>query len=54
MPLPHDGVWREVLNSDATVYGGSGTGNLGQVTAQDGEAEMVLPGLSTMWFEYEG
>jgi 1,4-alpha-glucan branching enzyme len=54
VPLPHDGVWREVLNSDATVYGGSGTGNLGQVTAQHGEAEMVLPGLSTMWFEYEG
>ncbi|WP_295633616.1 1,4-alpha-glucan branching protein GlgB [Novosphingobium sp.] len=53
VPLPHDGVWREVLNSDAAIYGGSGTGNLGQVTASGGEAEMVLPGLSTMMFEYQ-
>ena len=54
VPLPHDGVWREVLNSDAHLYGGSGKGNLGQVTARDGEAEMVLPGLATLWFEYAG
>ena len=54
VPLPHDGVWREVHNSDATIYGGSGKGNLGQVTASGGEAEMVLPGLSTMMFEYAG
>ena len=54
VPLPHDGVWREVHNSDATIYGGSGKGNLGQVMASDGEAEMVLPGLSTMMFEYAG
>jgi 1,4-alpha-glucan branching enzyme len=26
-----EGVWTEILNSDATVYGGSGVGNLGAV-----------------------
>ena len=31
--LPHAGRWREVLNTDAEVYGGSGKGNLGGVTA---------------------
>jgi 1,4-alpha-glucan branching enzyme len=27
--VPHVGFWRELLNSDAEVYGGSGVGNLG-------------------------
>lgn len=27
--VPHDGFWREMLNSDAQVYGGSGIGNRG-------------------------
>jgi 1,4-alpha-glucan branching enzyme len=31
--VPHVGYWREVLNSDATVYGGSGVGNLGGAAA---------------------
>jgi 1,4-alpha-glucan branching enzyme len=31
--VPRDGYWRERLNSDAAVYGGSGQGNLGGVTA---------------------
>jgi len=31
--LPFAGVWRELLNSDAAVYGGSGEGNRGQVEA---------------------
>jgi 1,4-alpha-glucan branching enzyme len=29
------GVWREVLNSDAAPYGGSGVGNAGAVEAED-------------------
>jgi len=29
--VPHPGVWREVLNSDAHHYGGSGMGNLGGI-----------------------
>jgi 1,4-alpha-glucan branching enzyme len=32
--LPHGGRWREALNSDATLYGGSGQGNFGGVEAQ--------------------
>jgi len=31
--VPHGGHWQEVLNSDAPLYGGSGQGNLGGVTA---------------------
>ncbi len=31
--VPAPGYWREVLNSDAPIYGGSGIGNLGGVEA---------------------
>jgi len=31
--LPRGGRWREVLNSDAPMYGGSGQGNMGGVDA---------------------
>jgi 1,4-alpha-glucan branching enzyme len=35
--VPRAGRWTELLNSDATTYGGSGVGNLGTVlTADDG------------------
>ena len=34
--VPRSGSWREILNSDATMYGGSGVGNCGGM-----EAEMV-------------
>ncbi len=33
--MPWPGTWREVLNTDAAGYGGSGAGNLGAVTAVD-------------------
>jgi 1,4-alpha-glucan branching enzyme len=32
--VPQGGRWAELLNSDAEVYGGSGLGNLGGVTAE--------------------
>ena len=32
--VPRGGRWREVLNSDASAYGGSGLGNFGGVDAQ--------------------
>ena len=54
VPLPHDGAWREVLNSDAAIYGGSGAGNLGSVTANGGSAQIVLPPLATLMLEWEG
>ncbi|MEQ9616750.1 MAG: 1,4-alpha-glucan branching protein GlgB [Phycisphaerales bacterium] len=31
---PHAGTWREILNTDAQPYGGSGKGNLGAVNAE--------------------
>ena len=27
--MPRAGLWEEVLNGDATLYGGSGQGNIG-------------------------
>jgi 1,4-alpha-glucan branching enzyme len=54
--LPVAGRWREVLNTDALGYGGSGMGNLGEVQAEDrphrgfpASAEVVLPPLATVW-----
>ncbi|MDE0163597.1 MAG: 1,4-alpha-glucan branching protein GlgB [Bryobacterales bacterium] len=32
--VPHEGCWQELLNSDATCYGGSGVGNLGGLKAE--------------------
>ncbi|MCX5519170.1 1,4-alpha-glucan branching protein GlgB [Kaistia defluvii] len=58
--LPEAGRWREILNSDATIYGGSGVGNLGAVQATavpahgfPASAEFVLPPLATVFFEYD-
>jgi len=55
--LPRGGQWREVLNSDAELYGGSNQGNLGGVKAQNHpchgqshSAEFNLPPLSVMVF----
>jgi 1,4-alpha-glucan branching enzyme len=56
--LPHAGTWREVLNSDADIYNGTGIGNYGAVEATDepwhgrpASAVMVLPPLAALWFE---
>jgi len=54
VPLPVDGKWRELLNSDAEIYGGSGQGNLGSITAVGGGAHLTLPPLSTIMLEFEG
>jgi 1,4-alpha-glucan branching enzyme len=54
LPLRNDGTWREVLNSDAPDYGGSGVGNLGVVYAKDGGALVTLPPLGTIMLEFEG
>lgn len=31
--VPRGGRWKEILNSDATIYGGSGQGNMGSLAA---------------------
>ena len=58
--LPSAGRWREVLNTDALSYGGSGMGNLGEVQAEPvphrgfpASAEVVLPPLATVWLVAE-
>ena len=56
--VPHGSVWREVLNSDAPLYGGSGQGNLGAVetvpVAAHGRAQSIvttLPPLAVVVFK---
>ena len=58
--LPVGGKWKEALNSDAEIYGGSNQGNYGGVTAQNiaahGQqysAEFNLPPLSVLVFQAE-
>jgi 1,4-alpha-glucan branching enzyme len=58
--LPRAGIWREVLNSDALEFGGSGRGNLGAVTAratpaygQPASARVFLPPLCTIYLAPE-
>ncbi|WP_248581065.1 1,4-alpha-glucan branching protein GlgB [Nocardioides sp. InS609-2] len=60
LPLPAAGCWDEVLNTDASVYTGSGVGNLGIVEAVTGEhhgcpayADIVVPPLATVWLRRE-
>ena len=58
--VPLAGTWKEVLNSDAAIYGGSNAGNCGGVTAenipahkQPASAEYFLPPLSVIVFQPE-
>jgi 1,4-alpha-glucan branching enzyme len=55
--LPSGGTWREVVNTDADVYGGSGVGNMGAVHAEQSQwhgrpfsARVSLPPLGAVWF----
>jgi 1,4-alpha-glucan branching enzyme len=58
--LPHAGLWREILNTDAGSYGGSGAGNGGQVWAQAEAAHgqpasacLTIPPLATLYLQFE-
>jgi 1,4-alpha-glucan branching enzyme len=58
--VPRGGYWREVLNSDARQYGGSGQGNIGGVDAAPISAHgrpytltIVVPPLATVFFRRE-
>ncbi len=59
--VPEGGFWREVLNSDATDYYGSGHGNLGGLEAaaipshgRQYSLSMTLPPLAAVIFKHEG
>jgi 1,4-alpha-glucan branching enzyme len=51
--VPFAGNWREVLNTDAAVYGGSNVGNGGRVsavvTSDSPELHLVLPPLAAIY-----
>ena len=58
--VPSDGYWRELLNSDASEYGGSGVGNLGGVKGEAKPAHgrpwsvsLRLPPLGALFFRAE-
>ena len=56
--VPASGLYREILNTDSTLYGGSNQGNAGAVMAQQvpwhglpHSLGLTLPPLATLWFE---
>jgi 1,4-alpha-glucan branching enzyme len=59
--LPRAGTWREVLNSDAEIYGGGNIGNGGTVIAaanpargQPASAQVTIPPLGAVLLRHEG
>ena len=57
--VPRSGYWREVLNTDAPIYGGSGQGNLGGVESAPVPSHgrphslvITLPPLAVVAFEW--
>jgi 1,4-alpha-glucan branching enzyme len=58
--VPHAGDYAEVLNSDATIYGGSGVGNEGSVSSEFVEAHgrpqslrLTVPPLSALYLKWQ-
>ena len=56
--VPQGGTWREILNSDAPIYGGCEVGNLGAVMAEPGPCHgrpymvnLALPPLGIVFFK---
>jgi len=59
--VPKKGYWREVMNSNAREYGGTGHGNFGGVEAspvpyhgRDHSLSLTLPPLGILFFKWEG
>ncbi len=59
LPLP--GRWREILNTDSALYGGSDVGNAGEVVARATpchgfpySAKITVPPLGTVWLVHDG
>jgi len=54
--VPFPGRWREALNSDSTIYGGSNVGNGGEVRTLDGlvpELSLTVPPLAVIFLTPE-
>ena len=59
--VPQGGYWKEILNSDATLYGGSGQGNIGGLNAapisrfgRNHSLNLTLPPLALVAFKPSG
>jgi 1,4-alpha-glucan branching enzyme len=59
--VPKGGFWKEVLNSDSTIYWGSGQGNLGGLEAAPipchgryNSLNLTMPPLGILFFKPEG
>jgi 1,4-alpha-glucan branching enzyme len=59
--VPKPGFYREAINTDAALYGGSNVGNMGGVEAQECEAHgqpycitLTIPPLATVILERQG
>jgi 1,4-alpha-glucan branching enzyme len=57
--LPRPGRWHELINTDSTLYGGSGVGNLGEVVAEEipwhglnASVALRVPPLGAVWLRY--
>ncbi len=60
LPLPAPGRWREILNTNSHVYGGSDLGNFGEVHAHPepwggrlASARITIPPLAALYFVLE-
>jgi len=59
--FPHHGTWHEILNSQAAVYLGNGSGNGGSIVTDDGwaydsmphSAAITVPQMGLLIFRYE-
>jgi 1,4-alpha-glucan branching enzyme len=58
--VPNGGLWKEILNSDAQDYGGSGQGNFGAVEAEANSFHgrpysliITLPPLAAVYFKWK-
>ncbi len=58
--LPREGRWREILNTDAADYGGSGVGNMGGIEAvpepwhgRPASATITVPPMGVLWLTPE-
>jgi len=53
-PRIADGQWREIFNSDAAVYGGSGLANPASITSTGGLLNVRLPANSVLVLQRQG
>ncbi|MEW5894684.1 MAG: 1,4-alpha-glucan branching protein GlgB [Candidatus Omnitrophota bacterium] len=59
--VPFDGYWKEVINSDAAIYGGAGIGNMGGKNAERKgfhyrpySLSITVPPLAVVYFKWQG